>query len=202
MLSSHYTLALILKQLFDFLAFEAEASSALAQELIGSSDGYTGNAEWPIMPPYQPAAQDNTARPCEQALNVLLGYMNEVSSEGPSSRPQDMAWIYKSPCTELYDIEMIEILLSLFQLHVTTTFPVFKHINQPGKLHEGLRLAMAAVGGIYCSTSGASVVAKALFSDARRLLLTFVRHFHIVCIHLRRDDKRGCLHLSYIQGLL
>jgi hypothetical protein len=110
-------------------------------------------------------------------LKMLLDYVSLGTREAGSPAPVDnTSWIFMQPDSHVYDAEIIQVFVSLFQRYVTPKFLLFEQ-NQADhrKLPDALKLAMAAVGGAYCCTIGAYSVAKAIFADARRLVLTAVR---------------------------
>ncbi|KAL2857320.1 hypothetical protein BJY01DRAFT_242392 [Aspergillus pseudoustus] len=75
-----------------------------------------------------------------------------------------------------YDSSVLEIFLSLFQVHLTQTFRCFEHLADLEANPLELTLAMAGVGALYCSTPGSHKLAQSLYNSTRVKLLSKVHH--------------------------
>lgn len=80
-------------------------------------------------------------------------------------------WYSAPPHLQIYDEEVINILLNLAKTHLSSTFSIFSDFEATLGMKEELCLAMAAVGGLFCTVSDSAKVAKKLHNDARRLQL-------------------------------
>lgn len=115
--------------------------------------------------------------PGQLALDASLNYTNRHRDETQTCHvPQDTFWMHKNLHADCYDQDIINEFVSIFQSNICQTFPIFHETGSPGRFQKELSLAMAAVGGLFCSIRGAFTVARSLFSDARRVLLTLVRN--------------------------
>jgi hypothetical protein len=84
-------------------------------------------------------------------------------------------WYSAVPNLTHYRPEIKEVFLRLFQRHIPATFPIFERPNCQHKRPASYILAMAAVGGLFCSVPGSAEVARSMYNDARRLSLATVR---------------------------
>lgn len=107
---------------------------------------------------------------------MLLDYISQGSKRAESPMLEKCtAWIFTEPGSGVPDPEIIQVFISIFRHHVASKFLIFdQNQSDYSAPPDALGLAMAAVGGVHCHTPGAYSVAKALFSDARRLILTAV----------------------------
>jgi hypothetical protein len=113
------------------------------------------------------------------ALAVLEENLTFSRSSSPQSRQEATKWLLTSPSIRKFDRHIINCFLSKFIKHVVPTFCSFKDL----KIDEGTTsekiLAMAAVGGLFCTTNGSFQVARAMCSDARRLHLNRVHTYSL-----------------------
>ncbi|KAK5064917.1 hypothetical protein LTR84_000751 [Exophiala bonariae] len=80
-------------------------------------------------------------------------------------------WYSAPPHLQIYDEEVINVLLNLAKTHISSTFSLFSDFETTPDMKEELCLAMAAVGGLFCTVSESAKVAKKLHNDARRMQL-------------------------------
>ena len=108
----------------------------------------------------------------ENAVDMMKDHIGR-RSRAPSPRrvKQTRSWYSAPPGLYMYDQDTINILLNLSRNHISTTFAVFSDFEANHDTRTELCLAMAAVGGLYCTAHAGTEVAKMLFNDARRLLL-------------------------------
>ena len=79
-------------------------------------------------------------------------------------------WYSAPPDGDSYHNDIIKIFLGLFQKHIPETFGILREdLTDPQRHTTQYILAMAAVGGLYCTVTGSSDVAKSMYNDARRL---------------------------------
>ncbi|KAF5532896.1 fungal zn(2)-Cys(6) binuclear cluster domain-containing protein [Fusarium mexicanum] len=83
-------------------------------------------------------------------------------------------WLATKPSVSNFDRIIVNRFLNLFFAQVPSTFTSFESFRISSSTHEEGLLAAAAFGGLYCETRGSLVIARALCSDARRLVLTRV----------------------------
>ncbi|RYC79283.1 hypothetical protein BFJ63_vAg17836 [Fusarium oxysporum f. sp. narcissi] len=84
-------------------------------------------------------------------------------------------WLVTRPSISNFDRTIVNRFLNLFFAQASSTFTSFKSFRITCSTNEEEVLAIAAFGGLYCTTRGSHVIARALCSDARRLLLTRIR---------------------------
>ncbi|KAJ4247093.1 hypothetical protein NW762_013231 [Fusarium torreyae] len=84
-------------------------------------------------------------------------------------------WLTTKPSVSNFDRTIVNRFLNLFFAHVPSTFTSFESFSISGSTNEEEVLAAASFGGLYCTTRGSLVIARALCSDARRLFLTRIR---------------------------
>jgi len=86
-------------------------------------------------------------------------------------------WLRTKPSIWKFDRVVINHFLNIFLKQVPFTLTSFlDFVIRESTIEEEI-LAIAAVGGLYSTTSGSHIVAKAMCADARRLLLTRVSSF-------------------------
>ncbi|EXA34406.1 hypothetical protein FOVG_14386 [Fusarium oxysporum f. sp. pisi HDV247] len=84
-------------------------------------------------------------------------------------------WLATKPSVSSFDRTMVNRFLNLFFAQNPSTFTSFESFRISSSTHEEGLLAAAAFGGLYCTTRGSLVIARALCSDARRLFITRIR---------------------------
>jgi len=83
-------------------------------------------------------------------------------------------WLASVPSITKFDRSIVNHFMTTFMKEVPHTLTSFANFSVQGSTTAAEVLAIAAVGGLYCTTSGSHIVAKAMCSDARRILLTRV----------------------------
>jgi hypothetical protein len=73
-----------------------------------------------------------------------------------------------------YDMDILNVFLNLFRIHLSKNFRCFEQFAISNTTPLELTLAMAGVGALYCSTTDAFKIAKALYNSARVKLLSKV----------------------------
>ena len=84
-------------------------------------------------------------------------------------------WLTTKPSIWNFDRVVINHFLDIFLRQVPPTLTSFLGFVIRESTSEEEVLAIAAVGGLYSMTSGSQIMAKAMYADVRRLLLTRVR---------------------------
>lgn len=89
-----------------------------------------------------------------------------------------------------HDAEVINVFLNLFSRHVPKFFAAFSDLTITCETRPDYVLAAAAVGGLYCTTTGSFDFSRAMYNDSRRLLLASVRqNLLITCVYNDRLDE-------------
>ncbi|KAH8696269.1 hypothetical protein BGW36DRAFT_408196 [Talaromyces proteolyticus] len=89
----------------------------------------------------------------------------------PSLNKASKMWYSAPPNMDDHNKDIVMVFLSIFQRHIPETFPLFKESTLGRQNLAAFTLAMAATGGLFCTVPGSAEVAKAMYNDARRLLL-------------------------------
>ncbi|KAB8067344.1 hypothetical protein BDV29DRAFT_92665 [Aspergillus leporis] len=183
-----------------FGSIMAEHEAGLADD-FGPTDipGSTGVAlydtSWLTTPVDNAFWLDTAYQEYTTALNTLpvFAATSNCNSPGPASIPQmtsissgcagqlpcwslgvdnDQAWqCSKPPSLEIYDRDVVNVFLNIFHDHIPAFFPIFKD-NPPLDVNRpDYYLSMAAVGALYCSVEGSYEIARAMYNDARRMIL-------------------------------
>lgn len=119
------------------------------------------------------------------SINVSAAYarLHEYSAPTNHSRPASPGaqiehdkWIQRLGNIEntKYDMDVLNVFLNLFRIHLSQTFRCFEQFAITHTTPLELTLAMAGVGALYCSTTDAFKIAKALYNSARIKLLSKV----------------------------
>lgn len=85
-------------------------------------------------------------------------------------------WYSAPPDLGHHNKDVLTVFHKVFRRHIPKTFSLFEDTtaatnstNQPAYM-----IAMAALGGLFCTTPGSAEVAKSMYNDARRMLLSSV----------------------------
>ena len=98
-------------------------------------------------------------------------FQQRSRASSPTREKAEQLWYSRPPRLQIYDEEVINVFLNLGRLHLFSTFPMFSDFEAKSGTKEELCLAMAAVGGLFCTVKGSYKVAKTLYNDARRMHL-------------------------------
>ena len=98
-------------------------------------------------------------------------FQRRSRASSPTRREERQSWYSTPPRLQIYDREVINVLLNLARLHLSSTFQIFSNFEATATTKEELCLAMAAVGALFCGVRGKTKVAQKLNNDARRILL-------------------------------
>jgi hypothetical protein len=112
----------------------------------------------------------------QSATAMMKDYLGRRQSPGrssPSTQAREQAWYSAPPQLQIYDDEVIEALLKIFRHQFSKTFPIFAETKTAPESTVEMCLFMAAVGALFCDVGGSFKVAKALYNDARRMLLAY-----------------------------
>ncbi|CAM1509685.1 Fc.00g000200.m01.CDS01 [Cosmosporella sp. VM-42] len=108
----------------------------------------------------------------ESAVDMMKDQLQRRSrASSPSREAQRWSWYSALPQLGVYDEEIINILLNVSKMHIASTFAIFADFEAGEETRVELCLAMAAVGGLYCTVPDSTKIAKMLFNDSRRLML-------------------------------
>lgn len=93
----------------------------------------------------------------------------------PSLNKASKLWYSRPPNFEDLDKDILAIFLGLFRRHIPGTFTLFEDISTDfNATSVECVLAMAALGGTFCSVHGSAEISRSIYNDARRLLLASV----------------------------
>ena len=111
----------------------------------------------------------------ETAISMMRDHIQRRSrASSPNREEARQLWYSAPPGLQIYDREVINVLLNLAKSHLSSTFAIFSTFEAITGMKEELCLAMASVGGLFCTVQGSTKIAKKLYNDARRLLLESV----------------------------
>ena len=132
--------------------------------------------------PYAPPnGQGSHADSAQAALTTLEEHTRFSRASSPQSRQEATRWLLTVPSLRKFDRYIINCFLSKFMKNVAPTFSSFRGFKVDDGTTAEKILAMAAVGGLFCSTNGDFNVSRAMCSDARRLLFAQVHPHHYLC---------------------
>lgn len=94
----------------------------------------------------------------------------------PSPNKPSKVWYSAAPLLENHNRDIIRVFHNVFRRHIPKTFSLFEDTAiTSSKCQPAFTLALAATGGLFCGTPGSAQVAKAMYGDARRMVLSTVR---------------------------
>jgi hypothetical protein len=108
------------------------------------------------------------------ALSKLQENSRFSRASSPHSRQDATRWLLTSPSMHKFDREIINCFLSIFMRQMAPTFTSFAGFSVDAGTTADKILAMAAVGGLFCTTNGSFSLARAMCSDARRMVSVHV----------------------------
>ena len=108
----------------------------------------------------------------ESAIGMMADHFQRRSrASSPTKGGVRQTWYSIPPRLQMYDNEVINILLNLARSHLSATFKTFSTFEATSETSPELCLAMASVGALFSAVDGGTRIAKALYNDARRLHL-------------------------------
>jgi hypothetical protein len=111
-----------------------------------------------------------------QNMSLQLQEYFDRKSRAPSPAPgtRRSMWFSALPRLQDHDVDVVNIFLNLFYRHIPKTFTIFGGTKITDRNRPDYILALAAVGGLFCSVNGSFEIAKPMYNDSRRLLLASV----------------------------
>ncbi|KAK3615957.1 hypothetical protein LTR56_026275 [Elasticomyces elasticus] len=103
---------------------------------------------------------------------VLDHFRRRSQPSSPRPRGEEKSWYSLPPRLQMYDNEVLNVLLNVARRHLAPTFALFASYEAQSDSEPELCLAMAAIGALYLGAECGTTLSKALYNDARRL------HFH------------------------
>ncbi|KAK5704468.1 hypothetical protein LTR17_021850 [Elasticomyces elasticus] len=100
---------------------------------------------------------------------VLDHFRRRSQPSSPRPRGEEKAWYSSPPRLQMYDKEVLNVLLNVARRHLGPTFELFASYEAQNNSEPELCLAMAAVGALYLGEECGTTLSKALYNDARRL---------------------------------
>lgn len=118
----------------------------------------------------------NTSSSSLQNMSLLLREYFDRESRAPSPAPNkvESMWFSKPPKLQDHDVDVLNVFLNLFYRHIPKTFTLFETSRITDQNKSYYTLALAAVGGLFCSVNGSFEIVKVMYNDSRRLLLASV----------------------------
>ncbi|KIW48009.1 uncharacterized protein PV06_00648 [Exophiala oligosperma] len=113
-------------------------------------------------------------------LNNLTAMMQEYFDRksrpsSPSPARASKVWYSAPPHIEDHNRDIIRVFHNVFRRHIPKTFSLFEDTAiTSSKNQPAFTLALAAIGGLFCTTPGSAQVAKSMYDDARRMVLSTV----------------------------
>ncbi|KAK3052790.1 hypothetical protein LTR09_006273 [Extremus antarcticus] len=106
----------------------------------------------------------------ERAKPWILDHFRRRSRpSSPTPREVDRSWYSSPPQLQMYDEEVLNVLLNVARRHLGTTFELYANYEAQADSEPELCLAMAAVGALYLGAECGTTLSTALYNDARRL---------------------------------
>ncbi|KAK6369385.1 hypothetical protein LTS17_009728 [Exophiala oligosperma] len=103
---------------------------------------------------------------------IMQEYFDRKSrAPSPSLNKASKMWYSAPPNLDDHNKDIVKVFLQIFRRNIPQTFSLFKDCTVSRKSRAEYTLAMAAIGGLFCTVAGSSEVAKSMYNDARRLLL-------------------------------
>lgn len=105
-----------------------------------------------------------------EAINIMQEHSKLRSrASSPTVHEAKRTWYSAPPQLQIYDKEVINVLLNVARRHLSTTFGIYADFEAGESTAHELCLAMAALGGLFSSVDGSVTMAKSLYNDARRI---------------------------------
>ncbi|KAK5689348.1 hypothetical protein LTR97_012912 [Elasticomyces elasticus] len=106
----------------------------------------------------------------ERAKPWVLDHLRRRSHpSSPRPREEEKSWYSSPPRLQMYDKEVLNVLLNVARRHLGPTFELFARYEAQNDSESELCLAMAAIGALYLGVECGTTLSKALYNDARRL---------------------------------
>ncbi|KAK5049566.1 hypothetical protein LTR84_004495 [Exophiala bonariae] len=116
-----------------------------------------------------------TSASMQVAIDIMKTHFQKKNRAATSLAYEARQWASAPPWLELYDKDVLNVFLNLAKKHLSHLFPGLLVFEATRSTEPELILAMAAVGGSFCSVEGSHRVAGAMYNDARRLVYAKVR---------------------------
>ncbi|KAK5049018.1 hypothetical protein LTR84_005440 [Exophiala bonariae] len=145
------------------------------QWLDGIDDPNINEQSLDYVESYQNQHTSQGASPTETAVILIAKYFTRRSGYSIQSREliQRMSHTLQP---QIYDKEVINVLLSIGRSHLYSTFSIFTNFEVSKKTSLQLCLSMAAFGALFSTAEGSEAVSMSLYSDARHLQMeTYIR---------------------------
>ncbi|KAJ4154904.1 hypothetical protein LMH87_000175 [Akanthomyces muscarius] len=131
---------------------------------------------WPQTPPVVILSDSSPGGPSSSNLTPLVKdyFLRKARISTLTLDQPECMWYSSQPPRTSPDEFTTNIFLNIFRRHIPPTFALFEELDPSGAANSSYCMAMAAVGGLFCSTQGSYNVARSLYNDSRRILLTRV----------------------------
>lgn len=140
-------------------------------EVTSSIDSALGfSTDQTLQPEFQLALSGHHST--QHVMELMQNYFEQNSR--PSSPRHDKPkhrWFSAPPRFQIYDEQVMTVFVDIANHHLTKAFPIFADSTAAEDSRKELRLAHAAVGGLFCNIPGRFKVVNSMYNDARRILL-------------------------------
>lgn len=130
-------------------------------------------------------ALEHTIPSSMQNLTMSMQKYFDSKSRAPSPllTRASKTWYSAPPNLNCHNKDVIRVFSNMFRKHIPKTFSLFTNTYTTAgrKGQAAFTLAMAAVGGLFCSLLGSAEVTKSMYNDARKLLLASVNPASYCC---------------------
>lgn len=115
--------------------------------------------------------------PLSNLTSMMQEYFDRKSRpSSPSPAKANKVWYSAPPRLDNHNRDIIRVFHNVFRRHVPKTFSLFEDTTAISpKNQPAFTLALAATGGLFCTTPGSAQVARSMYDDARRMVLSTVR---------------------------
>lgn len=118
---------------------------------------------------------DSLSASTQNYSQLMQGYFDQRSrATCPSPNKAASMWYSAPACLWDHDLEILNVFLNLFARNVPRFFRLFNDLSVTSQTRPDYVLAAAAIGGLYCTTTGSFEFSKAMYNDSRRMLLASV----------------------------
>ena len=137
----------------------------------------------------------------DTAMTRLIKELDATYSKARESDQDIDAWLLQPLIPRKYDLELINLFLNSFTVHVSSTFQSFSNFDISNTTTPQQILAMAAVGALFVGGEDSSTIARTLYADAARMMAAVVGQFLSKCENavslIRLTDLFTCRVIIY-----
>jgi hypothetical protein len=114
--------------------------------------------------------------PLNSLTAMMQDYLDRKSRpSSPSPAKASKVRYSAPPLIENHNRDIIRVFQNVFKRHIPKTFSLFEDAAvTSSKCQPAFTLALAATGGLFCTVPGSARVAKSMYDNARRMVLSIV----------------------------